>query len=406
MFKKFVALFAVLFVLAACDIGRGYMNRAGKYIGVGAIPPIAQEKSEDLEKSRINNVTAPKNGQPVKVAIMLPLSGPNMKLGQAMLNAAQLALFNIAHDQFSLVPYDTGGTQDGARRAAQNAVHDNVRLVLGPLFATAVRGAKPTIMEHDLSMIAFTTDWSLAGSNTYLMGFLPFDQVNRIVGYAADNGVQRIGVLTPDSDYGRIVSSILRESAARYGVRVTAEEILPKDGLRYGETIRAFVRQDTSDHGFPYDAVLLPVGGEGAITASNLLTRYGASPDVVKRLSTGVMDDPRLFGEAGLKGTWIAAPEPSLRTRFEQDYKNIYGHIPPRLSTLAYDATALAAVLSQRSPDGVIARADIMNPNGFSGIDGVFRFRGNGIAERGLSVLEINNGRLATVDAAPRSFRN
>ena len=51
----------------------------------------------------------------------VPLSGPNAELGKAMLDAAQLALFESGGDRLTLVPRDTGGTrrgrgQGGARR--------------------------------------------------------------------------------------------------------------------------------------------------------------------------------------------------------------------------------------------------------------------------------------------------
>jgi len=49
-------------------------------------------------------------------------------------------------------------------------------------------------------------------------------------------------------------------------------------------------------------------------------------------------------------------------------------------------------------------RDAIMNPNGFSGIDGIFRFGNSGMAERGLAILELRNGTIQVKDPAPRSF--
>ena len=43
-------------------------------------------------------------------------------------------------------------------------------------------------------------------------------------------------------------------------------------------------------------------------------------------------------------------------------------------------------------------------PNGFSGVDGIFRFRPDGSAERGLAILEVSPNGFAVVDPAPRSF--
>jgi hypothetical protein len=46
----------------------------------------------------------------------------------------------------------------------------------------------------------------------------------------------------------------------------------------------------------------------------------------------------------------------------------------------------------------------LTNPSGFSGKDGVFRFRPDGPNERGLAVMQINNGAAAVLSPAPRSF--
>src|SRR5438046_3056241 len=52
-------------------------------------------------------------GAAVKVALLLPLSGPNAGLGRAMLDAAQMALFDTGEGDLMLLPRDTGGTAEG-----------------------------------------------------------------------------------------------------------------------------------------------------------------------------------------------------------------------------------------------------------------------------------------------------
>jgi branched-chain amino acid transport system substrate-binding protein len=66
----------------------------------------------------------------VKVAVLLPLSGPNADLGKAMLEAAQLALFTTGSDRMTLMPRDTTGTADGAAKAAKSAIDDGARLII------------------------------------------------------------------------------------------------------------------------------------------------------------------------------------------------------------------------------------------------------------------------------------
>src|SRR5579859_7478496 len=56
------------------------------------------------------------------VAILLPLSGPSANLGAALLNAAEMALFELASPDLTLLPFDSAGTAEGAAGAARQAI--------------------------------------------------------------------------------------------------------------------------------------------------------------------------------------------------------------------------------------------------------------------------------------------
>lgn len=348
-----------------------------------------------------NILSAPPSGQTVKVALLVPLSGRNAALGQGLLNAAQMALFDIGFENFELLPHDTGGSAQGAAAAAQDVIAQGAQLILGPVFAEEVRAVKPAARTAGINVIAFSTDHGLADNNTFIMGFLPFDQVERIVNYAAAHNLKRIALITPASDYGRTVASAYQTAASRAGI-VTSQAISVQPENPDVEMLRRFAAS-----GAGFDAVFMPFGGKSAVGVGSALIEGGLPPSVF-RLGTGLMDDPVLAGRGELSGALFAAPAPAARAPFEQRYSQTYGAGPPRLSTLAYDATALAIVLSQkgrRESGALFDRAAIMNPNGFAGLDGIFRFRQNGMAERGLAMLGFKNGRIEVVDPAPSTFQ-
>ena len=88
--------------------------------------------------------------------------------------------------------------------------------------------------------------------------------------------------------------------------------------------------------------------------------------------------DPRLSREPALIGGWFAAPAPSARTAFERRFNEVYGHPPPRLATLAYDAVALAALLASGEGEADFSADSVTDPSGFAGVDGIFRLRRDG----------------------------
>ena len=275
--------------------------------------------------------------------------------------------------------------------------------------------ARPIAEAANVNMIAFSTDWSLAGGNTFIMGFLPFDQIERVVGYAVGHSVRTMGILAPNTDYGRAVATGTQTIGRRFGMELPAITTFPPQSHNLADILKSFARYDESappdaSAPPPYDAVMMAVGGNQAITVANLLSNDNLPPSRVRRIGTGLFDDENLAAESNLDGAWFAAPSPRLRRDFEQRYQQLYSARPPRLSTLAYDATALAAVLAQRGLQSGNAptfdKAAITNPNGFAGIDGIFRFRPDGTVERGLAVLEFKRGTIQVLEDAPQTFQS
>ncbi len=321
-----------------------------------------------------------------------------------MLNAAQMALFDIAHDNFILIPKDTSGTANGARTAAKSAIKDGAQLVLGPVFSASVRSARQVTQSANVNMIAFSTDWRLASNKTFLISFLPFDQVQRVTSYAAQSGYKNIGALSPRSSYGEAVISAYKTAANNIGLPQSKIEHFSPNGSDLSEVIKKFSSTQQTPN-----AILIPAGGAVARQVSSFLDHYDMSSINVKRLGTGLMDDKNLARDKSLDGSWFAAPSPKSRQKFERQYNSIYYTKPPRIASLAYDAAALAAILARiginQNNQPAFDYASITNSNGFNGVDGIFRFRPDGIVERGLAVLEYRRGSIIVIDPAPKTFQ-
>ena len=100
----------------------------------------------------------------------------------------------------------------------------------------------------------------------------------------------------------------------------------------------------------------------------------------------------------------VGRPDPSARTDFQERYQATFSREPTRLASLAYDAVALAALLSRDQGAQGFHRAALENPEGFAGSDGIFRFRADGSIERGLAIMEVRASGAVALDPAPRRF--
>jgi len=343
--------------------------------------------------------TAIGNGQ-IKVGLLLPLSAPgNAGLaGQSMRNAAELALSEFNNPNIQLLVKDDAGTAQGAQQATQEVLDQGAEIILGPLFAHSVTQTALIARQRNIPVIAFSTDSNVAGRGVYLLSFLPETDVDRIVDYAIGQGRKSFVALVPDNAYGSVVEAEFKQVVSRRGGRVVALERYPVNG-NMGDAAR-LVAQAAANA----DVLFLPDAGEGVVAAVRAVSAAGLNLKRLQVIGTGLWDDPRIFAEPSVAGGWYPAPDSAGFRAFSTRYRARYNQEPVRTATLAYDAVALVAALVKTQGARRFAPETLTNASGFAGIDGVFRFRGDGTNQRGLAVLRVTPSGGQVVSPAPHSF--
>lgn len=339
----------------------------------------------------------------LKVALLLPLSGRARDIGTSMLEAAELAIFDGAGRDIAIVPVDTGDTPDRAVAAVQRAAQSGAVILLGPLFGPATAAAAQAARDANLEMVSFSNDEGVAQPGVYPMGLGVQTQVRRVADYALSKGIRRFAAFAPSTPYGQQATQALRDAVtARGGTMVATERFNFTGGNLTGGVDR--VAQAVTAEGGSTTAVLLPVAGPPLAAAMQALVTTNPDAKKAQLIGTGVWDTPTIATENQLPGAWFAAPDPSRRTEFERKFEAVHGKPPHRLATLAYDAVNMAAKLARAKPGGDFSATALTDPEGFRGLDGLFRFRSDGRVERALAVLEITNERVRIVDPAPSSL--
>ncbi len=337
----------------------------------------------------------------IRIGLLLPLSGPNAAIGRALLDAAQLALFDLADDRLTLLPRDSEADADAARIAAENVLSEGASLIVGPLFATSVTSIAPLARARGVNMLTFSTDRNVAGNGVYLMGFTVEDQVDRVVALAQSRGAKHFGALTPDTPYGSAALAALRRSVTASGGEVVLAESYPPDSNDLNPVARRFAAAALAKN---IDALLIPEGGAKLRALAPLLPYYDIDPATVKFLGTGLWDDPSIGSEPALTGGWFAGTEQDKYAEFRSRFEKTYGRRPPRIASIAYDAVALAGILARGDTPDPYSAAALGNQDGFAGYDGIFRFRPDGVAQRGLAVIKVQPRGFRVVDPAPSTF--
>lgn len=341
--------------------------------------------------------TAVGNGQ-VKVGLVLPLSaaGNAGVAAQSMKNAAEMALAEFQNPNIQLLIKDDGGSPQGAQQGTQQALDEGAEIILGPLFAVSVPAVAQLARARNVSVIAFSTDSSIAGRGVYLLSFLPESDVNRIIEYSSSIGKRSFAAMLPDNAYGNVVEAAFKQAVSRRGGRIVAFE-------KYGAD-RSGAARNVAQALSTADALFLADDGDSVVAAADALTAAGANLRNVQLLGTGLWDNPRVFASAALQGGLYAAPDPAGFRSFSSRYRAKYGADPVRTATLAYDAVALVAALARTQGPQRFSPDVLTNPSGYAGIDGLFRFRADGTNERGLAVMRVGSGGGVPVAGSPKSF--
>jgi ABC-type branched-subunit amino acid transport system substrate-binding protein len=352
-------------------------------------PPVETGPAQPQEPSRL-----PPDETRNRVAVLVPLSGANAALGQSLLNAANLALFDTGGERIRITAYDTG---HGAAAAANEALADGSGLILGPLLAQDVRAVAPIAARRGVPVIAFSNDDSVAGDGVYLMGLDPGQSVRRVVAYARSRGAQRFAAIVPTGDYGQRAGRALTQAVEGAGASLVGIQTYERNAA----SLRAAAARLTAQ-GRP-DAILVADGARIAVQLIPTLRAVSPQPRI---LGTELWaTEGNLGASPGLRGAWFAAPSDGNFAAFSQRYRARYNARPFRLATLGYDAVLLTVRIAADWPIGRrFPERALRDAGGFVGVDGAFRFGRNGVAERALEVREVGVNGASAVSPAPRGF--
>ena len=334
----------------------------------------------------------------VKVGLILPLSasGNAGVAAQSMKNAAEMALAEFQNPNLQLLIKDDGGSPQGAQQGTQQALDEGAEIILGPLFAVSVPATAQLARARGISVIAFSTNSSVAGRGVYLLSFLPESDVNRIVEYSASLGKRSFAALVPENAYGSVVEGAFKQAVSRRGGRIVAFQKYDADRATAARTVAPALGSA--------DALFIADDGNSVVQVADALTAAGANLKNIQLLGTGLWDNARVFASPALQGGLYAAPDPAGFRSFSGRYRAKYGADPVRTATLAYDAVALVAALARTQGPTRFSPDVLTNPSGFAGIDGLFRFRADGTNERGLAVMRVGSGGGVAVAGSPKSF--
>ena len=381
--RRLATLAATLFVAACSTV-----------LPKGPPPPVTRPtETRPAETGPVRGI--PTDNDRDRVALLVPLTGQNAGVGKSLANATQMALLDTGSSKVRITTYDTNG---GAAEAANRALADGNRLILGPLLAEDVRAIEPIASRAHVPIITFSNDASIAGDGVYLLGYVPSQAIDRVVDYAKSRDITTFAGLVPNGLYGQRASTAFLRSVEAAGGQVVSLQTYDRSSASVSNAVKRMAEKA------PYGAVLIAdSGATAAVVAPMVRKAVGAD---TRLLGTELWNtESSIASKASLNGAWFASVPDTLYRQYAVKYRSRFGAAPYRLSSLGYDAVLLTVRIARDWRPGTdFPESALRDPGGFSGIDGAFRFGRDGIAERALEVQEIRDGRTVVVSPAPTSF--
>lgn len=342
----------------------------------------------------------------IRAGVLLPFSHPNERVRQqaeGMLAGIELALFDIGNSNIVLMPTDTGGSQSQAATAAEGLRDKEVDVVLGPLFGANVQLVREALTpereegffgfgtEPELDakpVIAFSNDRSVASYGAWLASIAPEEEVAAIIEYAALRGYDQFAFFGPQSGLGTRIEAAMQNAVLQNGGFMLTSAFYPSSSNNPNSEAEYFAKTvESAVNNGARVAVLVPERGNRLRRIAPLLAYHGVDTRRVKMLGTSGWDDADIWREPSLRGAWFPTAPSADIADFEQRFQRLYGAPPSSLAAVSYDAAALVAALSE---DGTLTPGELINRDGFMGVNGLFRFRDDGTAERSLAIMEID----------------
>ncbi|MDD4050640.1 MAG: penicillin-binding protein activator [candidate division Zixibacteria bacterium] len=362
----------------------------------------------------------------LSLGVILPLTGPYARFGQALLDGALVAAEELKKEQMSvdILAYDSKADHVTAAREALALAENGADLVIGPLLSdVAATIAAQLSCSRTPLLVPAASQTGFAALSPACFQMIPnLTTIGRgMAQYAVkQRGMKRMAVITAGSMDEIAMADAFTREATRLGGKIVAVEQFRVGETDFGPYIRDLkniLLKAISDstvylslNGDTLSVDEVPVSIDGIFMPANEEELYLLLPQLnfyqvrTTYLGTDSWDTDRVLklGEGVLGRTVFFSGKAAMRRspgygRFASVFIAKYGSDPDYLAALGYDAVNLAAAAFRQGKINPGYAADFLaGVKGYDGAAGRVSF-GRGRSNLELPLFTFQNGRVIPV---------
>ena len=351
-----------------------------------------------------------------RVGLLIPTSGVNGQLGMELQRGAELALFSMGDTTIELLVFDTAGGPR-AEEAARAALAAEVDIIIGPLFSRSVVAARAIAGTRNVPMLSLSNNLDVADRTSWLLGYMPEQQIELLLGHALTAGHTRIAILAEQSPFGRRLATHALRRLKQLGMTPEVVQTLSPAQLASEDQLKAAIQTFTGyeppaeDEEAPafadlppprFEAVVFAGGAEFALRTAPVLAYYDADSERVLYLGNAQWNQRRLLMEPSLHGALFASRPTDQDEKFNGLWTDIWDSRPGSLARLSFDAMAMITVAAKTRPRRW--RSSLVANSGFNGFSGAYRLLPDGSNRRAFELRQIEAGVSILFRAAPEKI--
>ena len=349
----------------------------------------------------------------IKIALLLPIGSIDnnlSKLGKSLRDAAFLAKEDLANNLLEIRTYDTYGNTRKGILAYNLALEEKNEIIIGPYLSTVTKEISNQIPFNSVNILSLSDDPTIVGRKIFILGDTVVNRANNLIQYAINNKKYRFAIIGPVKDDNNKILSLISNKILMNRGTITFSSYYSNDVSAISD-----LAQDIKNRIIQTNTDVIIFTGEPDKRMSHLAAEL--ADITVNKKDKGIQimglthweNSASILSEPALQKAWFTMPDQRFRSFYENKFIKKFGYIPHPKSNLAYDAVASLGVIHKNFNNNKNDYFDkfngLFNRNGFIGIDGIFRFNNDRIAEKELSIIQLISGKPNMLKQAKSQFQ-
>jgi len=386
---------------------------------------VIKDKNKIINKDNLRPKTLTslsENDKIIKIGVLLPLSGKNADIGNMILNALELAIFQNKQSSIELVIKDTQSESKLAKIAFQQLLESRINFVIGPLYSKNLIAINDLAKNNQVNIFALSNNKSLAQKGIWIFGVDPKAQTERVLDYALEKGLVKTAALLPKNSYGLLLFETISNYEKNglidpvriefYEDNIKSQQIAAKKLAKGFDQYESYLKKIeqlepqknivVKEVNKPFDNVIIAASGQALTVLASQLQYNNVDPDKVQFLGTSSWEDTSILNEPALEGGVFTATSQLFQKDIKRIYEKTFVKDMPKVAMIAYDILALLIAIEKDKK--TVNINDLINKEGFLGLRGLFRLNKTGIVERSFDLKAIKNKKFIVHEKANNFF--